>query len=316
MAHYDLEKIIGTGRGARRQYSDKFESMEPPRLSEILADRVTGRHIKDAVLLCVGARGSGKSHFLLNLAVETAKRIAERKGGTWEDYFSPEDNIAVISGEQIVEKLQNLSKLQVMILDDVGADALGSRTFMSKENRDLSGVLQTCRTERNVILISVPMRELTDINVGRFAAYFCEISESLHDHGITLVKVFTQKPQYRSGKMFYPYLRWNRHKIVRFVSGMPPADIFERYDRIRDEQARQVAASQRAGKEDEGNQKLSRIDRRWQEIDENYGDEIMNLHGDGLSPYQISKKTGLDRSTIGKYIQRKKRAGVCAQKTG
>ena len=316
MAHYDLEKIIGTGRGARRQYSEKFSEMEPPRLSEILADRVCGKHNQDAILLCVGQRGSGKSHFLLNLAVETAKRIAERKGGSWEDYFSPEENVAVISGEQIVEKLQNLKRLQVVVLDDVGADALGSRTFMSKENRDLSGVLQTCRTERNVILISVPMRELTDINVGRFAAYFCEISESLHDHGLTLVKVFTQKPQYRSGKLHYPYMRWGKHKIVRFVSGMPPADIFERYDRIRDEQARQVAASQRAGKEDEGNQKLSRIEQHWQEIDQNYGDEIMSLHGDGLSPYQISKKTGLDRSTIGKYIQRKKRAGVCAQKTG
>jgi hypothetical protein len=304
MAHYDLEKIIGTGRGARRQYSDKFSEIEPPRLSEILADRVCGKHNQDAILLCVGQRGSGKSHFLLNLAVETAKRIAEKKGGSWEDYFSPEENVAVISGEQIVEKLQNLKRLQVVILDDVGADAMNARSFMSKENRDLSAILQICRTERNTLLISTPQRELADVNIGRLSAYFCEISESLHDHGLVLVKVFTQKPQFRSGKMFYPYLRWGKHKIVRFVSGMPPADIFERYDKIRDEQARQVAASQRAEKE-ECNSPGKR-EQHWQELESQYGDEVTQMHNEGISDYLIGKEIGLSKDTVARLISRQR----------
>jgi hypothetical protein len=318
MTIFDYQRIIGSGRGKRGKNKDKFNEREPPRLSEILADRVTGRHMQDAILLCVGQRGSGKSHFLLNLAVETAKVIASRKGGTWEDYFSPENNIAVISGEEITNKLQNLKRLQVVILDDIGADVLSGRSFMSRENRDLSGVLQICRTERNVILISVPMRELTDINIGRFASYFCEIAEPLHDHGLTLVKCFSQKPQYRAGgRMLFPYIRWQgKHKIIRFISKMPPPDIVARYNIVRDEQARAVMEKQRATSRGDGaGEKISYHERHWRELESQHGDEISRLHETGLSSCAIAKEIGLHKDTVGRLIKRQKARGAADDDT-
>jgi len=292
----------GAGRGNRAAVREKIESLDPPRLSKILADRVTGPALKDSIILVVGVRGAGKSFFCLDLAIKTAKEIASRIGGEWRDYFNPDRSVAVISGDEIVSRLQNLQKHQVVLLDDVGADALSARRFMSKENLDLSSILQTCRTERNTLILSSPLRELSDINISRLCTYFIEVTESFHAQGISLVKVFTHRPRFRGGKPLYPFLSWNRGKIIRFISHRPPDDVVAAYNRVRDEQARKVMEKQRAGDDEGESHKENKRKRYWQNLMEQHGKQVKALHEKGVSNYGIQKELGLNQSTVIKLV--------------
>ena len=223
------------GRGGREQQLEGFSTP----LASLFAARVCGRFKKDLLMLLVGERGSGKSYTLLYLAMRCAEEIAKRNGGSLSDYFSLK-NVAVIQDAELEEKMRNLSRYNVYILDDAGV-GWDSRAFATTMNRRLNHILQTCRTDNCVLLISVIDPYTIDKVPRTMVRYYGEIAEQLHEHGMNLVKVFRNKRLYREGKNITPHLRFGaRETVRRWVSEAPPAELADAYDLVREENARKV----------------------------------------------------------------------------
>lgn len=223
------------GRGEKPIGPDSF--LAP--LASIFAARVAGKHKKDVLMLLVGERGSGKSYTLLHLALRCAEEIARRLGGKPEDFFTF-SNVAVIQDEDLENRMQSLKKHNVYILDDAGV-GWDSRAFASTMNRRLNHILQTCRTDNCVLLISVIDPFTIDKVPRTMVRYYGEIAEQLHDFGKNLVKVFRNKRLYREGKNLTPHLRFgNRTTVRRWIAEAPPLELAEEYDLVRDANAQKV----------------------------------------------------------------------------
>ena len=106
---------------------------------------------------------------------------------------------------------------------------------MTRGNKNLNHILQTCRTANAAILISVPDPKLIDIQVTErgLIQYWAEVSESLHDYGKNLVKVFRLKRLFRANKMLFMHPRYGDNKIVRYESLNPPQGIIDAYEEMR-----------------------------------------------------------------------------------
>ena len=228
------------GRGLPTGRMDAFlRTNQHQSLAEIFAARITGKHKKDVLMLLVGERGSGKSYTLLQLATRCAEETSKRIGGTPEDYFTFE-NVAVIQDEDLEERMMNLKRFNVYILDDAGV-GWDSRAFATTMNRRLNHILQTCRTDNCILLISVIDPFTIDKVPRTMVRYYAEIAEQLHDYGMNLVKVFRNKRLYREGKNITPHLKFGtRSTAKRWISIAPPDELMAAYDKVRDENAKKI----------------------------------------------------------------------------
>lgn len=234
-----LDGFKGLGRGdAYEQYLRDSVAMYS--LAEMFARRVAGKHNKNVIFILFGDLGSGKSMALLKLALSCAMWLAALQKGKVQDYFRF-SNIAVIDPEMLQEKLANLIRYNIYILDDAGP-GYDARTFMSKSNRDLNYILQTCRTMNNILLISAPHGAMLDVTIHRLAQYYGEVSEVRHDIGISFIKVFRLIRVYREGKIFYVYMQKRNISARRYYTDMPPKALKDKYDIVREEQAAIIAA--------------------------------------------------------------------------
>lgn len=157
--------------------------------------------------------------------------------------------MGVITAEDIIDKMNNLNRYCIYILDDAGV-AWDSRDFATRGNKNLNHILQTCRTANAAILISVPDPKLIDVQVTDrgLIQYWAEVSESLHDYGKNLVKIFRLKRLFRAGKMLYMHPRYGDNKIVRYEARNPPENIISDYEEMR----RACAADAGSKYEDKG----------------------------------------------------------------
>lgn len=246
-----LDKFSGIGRGEGYAAYTKG-SVLIYSLAEMFARRVGGKHNKNVIFILFGDLGGGKSMTLMKLAVSCAQWLAAIRGGKPSDYFTMK-NIAVIDPEMLQEKMSNLEQYQILILDDAGP-GYDARTFMSKQNRDLNYILQTCRTTNNIILVSAPHGAMLDVTIHRVAQYYGEISEIRHDEGLTFLKVFRLIRVFREGKIFYVYMTKSGVSIKRYYSTLPPKELKSAYDTIRDAQAK-IIQNRRAQREKEEREK-------------------------------------------------------------
>jgi hypothetical protein len=249
-----LDEFDGIGRGEMYERDDRGQ-IKLMSLAEMLSKRVAGRHNKNVIFILFGDLGSGKSMALLKLALSCAMWLAALKGGKPSDYFQF-SNIAVIDPEMLQEKLANLKQYGIYILDDAGP-GYDARTFMSKGNRDLNYILQTCRTSNNIILVSAPHGAMLDITIHRVAQYYAEVSEVRHDEGLTFLKVFRLVRVFREGKIFYVYMSKGNTVSKRYYCGLPPKSLKKKYDVVRDAQAK-IIAQRRAEREAEERAKESK----------------------------------------------------------
>lgn len=240
-----LDKFTGLGRGAG--YASYIKgSVMVYSLAEMFAKRVGGKHNKNVIFILFGDLGGGKSMTLVKLAVSCAQWLAKIRGGRPSDYFTM-SNIAVIDPEMLQDKLSNLKQYQIIVLDDAGP-GYDARTFMSKQNRDLNYILQTCRTTNNIILVSAPHGAMLDVTIHRVAQYYGEISEIRHEEGVTFLKVFRLIRVFREGKIFYVYMTKGGVSIRRYYATLPVLELKKKYDIIRDAQAK-IIQKRRAERE-------------------------------------------------------------------
>lgn len=268
-------------------------------LSQIFAWRITSKYNKDVVFLLTGERGSGKSYSALYLAWKTAEEIAKIKGGKWQDYFCLE-NIAIIDPTELVTKMQNLKPYNIYLLDDAGA-GWSARSFMSKQNQLLNHILEVCRTQNAGIFISTPDLFLIDKVPRNLSSFVGEVAESHHDKGYNLLKVFRTNRLRREGKTLYEHLTFHtpqgKSKILRWVTHMPPKELVDQYNVIRDRRA--VEMMQQVIQPAEVDQNPSgKVSQRWSQLVEQYGDTVADLRSQGKNASEISHSTGLSEYSV------------------
>lgn len=258
--------LRGIGRGERySRYMQDYEDSvagEPPNiqsLSEAFARRVASRHNKNILALCFGDAGTGKSMSLCSLALGCSKWLAKLIGGKPTDYWNFKEGISIIDPEMLQEKISTLRKHQILICDDAGP-AYDARNAMSKDNKDLNYILQTCRTQNNIILFSSIHQAMLDISSRRIAGFFMETAEVRHDVGVTALKVFHLVRDMKQGKIFYKYPTKGRYTVVRYTATLPPPGIKKQYDRVREEQGLIMLQrrNERKAKEEERSEKVHR----------------------------------------------------------
>ena len=278
-----------SGKGRKEVDTDDINS-----LSDIFVRRVASRHNKNVTFGLVGEMGSGKSMTLLALAQKCGEKLATILGGEAEDYFNF-GNVAVISG--MADLLQNLKPHNVYILDDTGVE-WDARRFQSTDNTDLNHILQTCRTSNNIILFSVPDTFLVDKTPRSISAYWGEVSESFHGHGVTFLKVFRMRRQFREGRTFYYYPTKGKSKIMRFMAKLPSEDVRQQYEQVRNQAAIDIQKTTALSPAERKEKGPSFNDRHWQKNIEEYGQPILELKEQGLSSYKVAQKLGIGKSTV------------------
>ena len=286
-----LNRFDGIGRGMIGNEARSDGNVVVYSLAEMFAKRVAGRHNKNVIFILFGDLGSGKSMTLLKLALSCAMWLTALKGGPISKYFQF-SNVAVIDPEMLQDKMANLQQYQIMILDDAGP-GYDARNFMSKTNKDLNYILQTCRTTNNIILVSAPHGAMLDVTIHRVAQYYAEVAESHHEHGLSFIKVFRLVRNFREGKIFYVYMTKGGLTIKRFVAGLPPAELKVKYDIVREEQAKIIAqrrAEREAAEQERRENKGKRPERAEKLIDIEKVEEIRKY----VSENKFETKTRLE----------------------
>ncbi len=287
-----MASFVGVGRG--EHYSTIEQGVELYTLAERFAYRVAGHHNKNVIFILFGPLGSGKSMALLSLADACSHWLAHLKGGAPEDYFTMEDNVAVIDPEMLREKLNNLKKYNVYILDDAGP-GYDARSFMSNINKELGHIFQTCRTQNNIIMVSAPHGAMLDVNIHRLAQFYGEIVEVQHSQGQSFMKVFKISQAFRNRtRPYYAYLTVGNATIKRFQVLMPPQELVDKYDKIRIAQALNLQKSREEREAEKTNMNQpGKRELLWEERIENDGQKLLEAieKNPDISPYALSKLT-------------------------
>jgi len=247
--YYNLKKKIDTtvpvedrwfsfARGLKAQpygESHKFDY-----LIEHFVDEILGPYDQDISLLMVGNKGRGKSLCAQSLCYFAGCEIAERIGGTWEDYYNPLTNMAVILEKEANDLMAIQTKYQVKNYDDIGI-GWGARNWQDKDNKDKNDVFQINRTDSTIQVFSVPNQFLLDKVPRSLVSHYAEMDQQFFAHGFTTIKMFKPETLFREGKIIQPYLNMDRTKYVLFRVPKPPQDLVEFYQKKR--KANKIAAT-------------------------------------------------------------------------
>ena len=208
------------------------DALELPRLSQEICNTIAGKHNQDVRMLTVGRQGSGKSMFDLYLCYQVACRLAEKKGGEWEDYFDI-DHVAVAKTEDILELFGNMKQYHVYLADDIGM-SWGARDFSKKINKFLNIIFQLMRTRNNFLSVSIISNFLLDKVPRSLMNFEINMDMSLFDYGMVVPKVFNVVQKPRQNKPFTVYPRFGNVKVVRYLGYLPPEDLVKEYNKRRE----------------------------------------------------------------------------------
>jgi len=176
-------------------------------LAEVFGSIISSGNNKNIICLVEAKPGQGKSWAAMRLACDCAVYLSEHLGGVPTDYFTI-DNMGIIMPDKMVECIENMKKYQVTILDDVGM-AYAGRKWQSKGNEAMNNMLQTMRTDNNIIIMTVPDSDWID-KIGRNILHFKLVMETpLHSMGYSMGRITAVQKLYNatSRKNIFPYLK-------------------------------------------------------------------------------------------------------------
>jgi hypothetical protein len=284
------------------------EELDSMSLAAIWADIITGRDKQDVTVLIVSEKGAGKSHTAIKLAVDTAKEVAKRVGGKWQDYF-PFDpvtkelpNVACIDLKDIVTLVGSMKLYNVYIFDDIGV-GLNSRRWQTDTNIIVNDVLEICRTSRACSIFTVMDASFIDKVVREILAWHLEISESRHADGYNVLKVLRAKKQFRTGKMHRVYIKRNNTRLIRCIVEGPTPELAEAYDALRSRKTKELMQDrldQFLG--EESKPKVSKREQNLQEDLTKYAEKLTGLKQEGATVREMVRNTGLSPGKINKLL--------------
>lgn len=206
-------------------------------LAEVFAKIVCSNHNQNIIMLIEGKPGQGKSWAALRIATYTSMYIAKYNGGNPWDYFTL-DNVGIIMPDDMLRVIQNMGKRNVVIFDDMGM-AYSGRQWQSEGNQAMNAMMQTIRTDNNIIIITVPDAEWID-KIGRNILRFkIVMNEPLHDIGYSLGKASAVEKLYNSQgrKNINPYLKSvvdsMRVRYNHVAFNKPPEAVTDEYEKRR-----------------------------------------------------------------------------------
>lgn len=175
---------------------------------EIICDKICTGYNQHAILMVEGKTGTGKSNAAIDLAFKVSLQMANRLGGKPEDYFTI-DNIAILTGEEVIRIAKNIKQHGIYILDDIGAEGLNARNWQSDINAVMTKILQTFRTKENLLIMTVPDRGFVDKIARNLLHYKIVMKQAWFSKGITLGKLSTvvKVSNKDNGNNHYPFIR-------------------------------------------------------------------------------------------------------------
>lgn len=265
--------------------------------AELAARRVASSYNKNMIISITGDPGDGKSNAAMCLADAASEWLAYLRGGKKEDYFTL-NNLATIDGDENYQLIKNMKQDNIYIIDDA-SPAMDARASMTKQNVDISHVLETCRPNHNIIIVTATHLKRVDINLIRLARYSCFTSEIHHDKGFTFLKVFRVLRDQRLNKIYYKYPQVGRYRIMRFLSRHVDNEMGDEYERRREENAKELQ-NRNLNEKKYTESGPSRAEIRLQEMTTQYGDELLDLIDDGYRAQDIAKKLGISKHYVEK----------------
>jgi hypothetical protein len=88
---------------------------------------------------------------------------------------------------------KDLKKFGIYILDDAGAKGLSARNWQSDQNEVMTKLLQTFRTNNNLLIMSSPDKGFVDKIARTLLHYKVTMTEPHFNEGYTLGKLSTVK---------------------------------------------------------------------------------------------------------------------------
>lgn len=202
-------------------------------LGEVFGEIITSGNNQNIICLIEAKQGKGKSWGAISVACAAAVHLASKLGGNPWDYFNI-DNVGIIMPDAIADVIVNMKKYQIVIIDDAGM-AYSGRKWQSAGNEAMNNMLQTMRTDNNIIIITVPDSDWID-KIGRNILHFkIVMKQSLHKLGFTLGRLSTVDKMYNSSsrKNIFPYLKLP-DKIYNYVRfDKPPKALTDEYEKRR-----------------------------------------------------------------------------------
>lgn len=203
-------------------------------LSEIIADKICGGHNQHVIIFIEGKTGTGKSYASLRLAFDVSLQFAKRLGGRPEQYFNI-DHVGILTGDETIRIAKNIKQYGIYILDDAGAEGLSARNWQSDQNEVMTKLLQTFRTNNNLLIMSSPDKGFVDKIARTLLHYKITMVQAFFNQGVTLGKLSTVKKisTKDNNHNIYPFLRAHGviFNYVQFT--MPPEWIRAEYDKRR-----------------------------------------------------------------------------------
>jgi hypothetical protein len=199
-----------------------------------IARKVCSKNKQNAMIMCVGAMGSGKSWTMIELSRLIAYYISQRLGGSPKEYFNIENHVGIMVMDEIAKVYEHMDTHHhcVYIIDDAGA-TFNSRRFSSDNNIAQNDRIQTMRPHSNVVIFTTPQKSLLDKVVRNLVSYMIFMKEPLYEIGMTCCDIRKIEVDLVSSKetVYRKYLqnyRGDKFKLHMFHA--PPKELTDQYD--------------------------------------------------------------------------------------
>lgn len=200
-------------------------------ISKSFARKVTSKHNQSVSCMTVGSMGNGKSSSNIMMGINTAVQIAQYKTGPWTKYFNL-DHIGILIKEEIYRVIEIDQKYAVVMPDDVGA-AWNARKWQDSGNIMMNDIMQTSRTENQVLLMTLPDSILIDKVPRALCQHMMTMEPPQYDKGVSVGKFFKIVRQPRDSKTFFMYENLGGMKFQKALFARPPDSFMIQYEKRR-----------------------------------------------------------------------------------
>lgn len=271
-------------------------------ISKSFARKVTSTRNQSVSCMTVGAMGDGKSSSNIMLGINTAVQIANYKTGPWTKYFNL-DHIGILTKEEIYRVIEIDQKYAVVMPDDVGA-AWNARKWSDSGNIMMNDIMQTSRTENQVLLMTLPDSILIDKVPRALCQHFLTMETPQYDKGVSIGKFFRIVRQPRQNKTFFMYTDLGGQKFQKAIFARPPDTFMIPYEQRRRDIAKkfkQEALAANKEKQEQATQpKEAKVTKKQRilEIDRDVKAGIYSNLKAGLAENNLSKDLFYARNII------------------
>ena len=300
-----LKNLVAIGKVIDTQKLPMF----PSRFIEHVVDKTLGNSTQDYRITLDGEPGMGKSYTSTYFGARYGIEAAERTGKDPHDFFSLDTCALLQDTDGVTRLMDEAPKYSCVIIDDAGI-AAGNRDFLTQSNKNMSAILQTCRTKRWFLIYNMPNRRHVDLQIRELVYSKAHIHFSCHEHGFNIVKLNRERidTSNNKGDTYKHRLSFDGKKVNYFLAYSPDyldayKGLIAKYDELRDKATIDLIHERAAQETDRKNPKNSREDSWNNKMDEHYETvKTECLKGGKVNRTKLAATTGLNDRDIVKMI--------------